>query len=292
MLTLHPKDIPSQDFYSYLVSSIAPRPIALASTISHDDIVNLSPFSFFNFFGANSPIIVFSPNHRGRDGSIKDTLQNVIDVPEVVINLVDYQIVEQMSLSSCEYPSGTNEFVKAGFTEEKSLLVKPPRVKESPVQYECKVLEIKNYHYTNLVICEIMVAHFSESILNEKQRIAHEKTDWVARMGGNWYVRASGEATFEVEKPNAKKGIGFDNIPSKIRFSKILTGNDLGKLGNIDALPDESEIQAYLNTEKIQNFMAEAANGCVFLDNLLHAEAQKLLKENQVKEAWLVLLQS
>lgn len=291
MFSINPLEIPSQELYSYMVSSIAPRPIALASTIDNQGNVNLSPFSFFNFFGANRPILVFSPNHRGRDGSMKDTLQNVLEVPEVVINMVDYAMVEQMSLSSCEYPRGTNEFVKAGFTEEISLVIRPPRVKESKVQYECKVLEVKNYHYTNLVICEVVMVHISDAILDENKKIVHEKTDWVARMGGNWYVRASGDATFEVEKPNVKKGIGFDNIPVNIRYSKILTGNDLGKLGNIEALPTENEVSEFRNSDVMKNIFEQVAFGCAYLDNLLHVEAQKLLKENKLKEAWLVLLQ-
>lgn len=291
MISINPLEIPSQELYGYMVSSIAPRPIALASTVDKDGNVNLSPFSFFNFFGANRPILVFSPNHRGRDGSMKDTLQNVFEVPEVVINMVDYAMVEQMSLSSCEYPRGTNEFIKAGFNEEKSVIVRPPRVKESKVQFECKVLEVKNYHYTNLVICEVVMVHISEDILSENKKIAHEKTDWVARMGGNWYVRASGNATFEVEKPNVKKGMGFDNIPNNIRYSKILTGNDLGKLGNIEELPSEEEVLLYRNSENLKSIFEQVAFGCAFLDNLLHIEAQKLLKENKLKEAWLVLLQ-
>ena len=292
MLTLNPKELDSRVFYSYLTGSVAPRPIAFASTIDKLGNVNLSPFSFFNIMGINPPILVFAPNNRGRDGSKKDTILNLEEVSEVVINIVDYAMVQQMSLSSVEFPRGTNEFVKAGFTEEKSVFVKPPRVKESKAQFECKVLEIKQFGSMNLVICEVVLAHFSEEIIGENGKIAQQKTDWVARMGGDWYVRANEISMFEVEKPITKIGIGYDAIPINIRLSKILTGNHLGQLGNVENLPTQLEIESYRATPTMQNIIEQVMYGCAFLDNLLHAEAAKLLNENKVKQAWLVLLQS
>ncbi|GAB2650104.1 flavin reductase family protein [Emticicia sediminis] len=294
MLTLNPKELDSRVFYSYLTGTVAPRPIAFASTVDKMSNVNLSPFSFFNIMGINPPILVFAPNNRGRDGSKKDTTLNLEEeeVPEVVINMVDYAMVQQMSLSSVEFPRGTNEFIKAGFTEEKSILVKPPRVKESKAQFECKVLEIKQYGSMNLAICEVVLAHFSEEIIGENGKIDQQKTDWVARMGGDWYVRANEISMFEVEKPTTKIGIGYDAIPANIRLSKILTGNHLGQLGNVENLPTQAEIEAYRATSTMQNIIEQIMYGCAFFDNLLHAEAARLLNENKVKEAWLVLLQN
>lgn len=292
MLTLNPKELDSRVFYSYLTGTIAPRPIAFASTVDKMGNVNLSPFSFFNIMSINPPILVFAPNNRGRDGSKKDTTLNLEEVPEVVINMVDYAMVQQMSLSSVEFPRGTNEFMKAGFTEEKSVFVKPPRVKESKAQFECKVLEIRQIGSMNLAICEVLLGHFSEEIIGENGKIDQQKTDWVARMGGDWYVRANEISMFEVEKPTTKIGIGYDAIPTNIRFSKILTGNHLGQLGNVENLPTQEEIEAYRATPTVQNIIEQVMYGCAFLDNLLHVEAAKLLNENKVKEAWLVLLQN
>ena len=292
MLTLDPKVLDSRVFYSYLTGTVAPRPIAFASTVDKSGNVNLSPFSFFNIMGINPPILVFAPNNRGRDSSKKDTILNLEEVPEVVINLVDYSMVQQMSLSSVEFPRGTNEFIKSGFTEEQSIFVKPPRVKESQAQFECKVLKIKQIGTMNLVICEIILAHFSEQIIGENGKIDQQKTDWVARLGGDWYVRVNKSALFEVEKPTTKIGIGYDAIPEKIRLSKILTGNHLGQLGNVETLPSQEEILAFRDTPIMQEIIEQVLYGCAFLDNLLHNEAVKLLNENKVKEAWLVLLQT
>lgn len=291
MLTLNPKELDSRVFYSYLTGTIAPRPIAFASTLDKLGNVNLSPFSFFNIMGINPPILVFAPNNRGRDGSKKDTILNLEEVPEVVINMVDYAMVQQMSLSSVEFPRGMNEFIKAGFVEEKSVFVKPPRVKESKAQFECKVLEIKQFGSMNLVICEVVLAHFSKEIIGENDKIDQQKTDWVARMGGDWYVRANEISMFEVEKPITKIGIGYEAIPANIRLSKILTGNHLGQLGNVENLPTQTEIEAYRATETMQNIIEQVMYGCAFLDNLLQTEAAKLLNENKVMEAWVVLLQ-
>ena len=267
-----------RDFYAYATSLIAPRPIAFASTIDLQGNVNLSPFSFFNFVGIDPPILVFSPNRRGKDNSQKDTTINLHQVPEVVINLVDYSMVQQISLSSCEYPKGVNEFLKAGFTEEKSLKVKPPRVKESPVSLECKVLEIKEYGTANIVICEVLLAHINNSLLDENDKIDQQKTDWVARMGGDWYARITLEAMFEVPKPTRTTGIGIDQIPDFIKFSKELSGNDLGKLGNIEKLPSLEEIKLYKSENQIVN-----------IENIFQ-KAIVLLEQNKIKEAWLCLM--
>lgn len=290
-MTINPKDLEPRHFYSYMTAAVAPRPIAFASTIDATGNVNLSPFSFFNFMGINPPLLVFSPNNRGRDGSKKDTVLNLQEIPEVVINMVDYAMVQQMSLSSCEYPKGVNEFTKSGFTEEKSLIVRPPRVKESPAQFECKVLEIREIGSANIVVCEVLMAHFDDTILDENGKIDQTKTDWVARLGADWYSRANKPSLFEVPKPNLKLGIGFDQIPEKIRFSKILSGNDLGMLGNSEALPTAEEIKEYREHPHVQELINQALCGCTFLDDLLQNEAKQLLTQNKVKEAWLMLMQ-
>lgn len=267
-----------REFYTYATSLIAPRPIAFASTIDSQGNVNLSPFSFFNFVGIDPPILIFSPNRRGKDNSHKDTTLNLHQIPEVVINLVDYSMVQQMSLSSCEYPKGTNEFLKAGFTEEKSVKVQPPRVKESPVSFECKVLEIKEYGTANIIICEVLMAHINDSLLGENGKIDQQKTDWVARMGGDWYARITPEAMFEVPKPIRTTGIGIDQIPAFIRHSNELSGNDLGKLGNVEKLPTLEQINRY----RSENQSIESEN--------LFQKAKLLLDKNKIQEAWVLLL--
>lgn len=279
MVTINPKDVSTADFHSYLLSSIAPRPIAFASTVDGEGNVNLSPFSFFNVFGSNPPTLIFSPNKRVRDGSGKDTLDNVQEVDEVVINMVDFSMVEQMSLASCEYPKGTNEFKKAGFTEAKSHLIKPPRVAEAKVAFECKIKQIismgEQGGAANLIICEVVMAHVSEDILGENGKIDPTKTDWVARMGGDWYCRASGEATFEVPKPNILLGVGVDAIPEFVKQSGLFTGNDLGRLGNIAKLPTDEELDVF----EIDN------EG---MDLLILAK--ELVQKNEVKKAWMAIL--
>ena len=241
-------------------------------------MVNLSPFSFFNLFSTNPPVLIFSPSRRVRDNTVKHTLENVKEVAEVVINIVSYSMVDQASLASCEYPQGVNEFVKAGFTELPSVKVKPPRVAESPASFECKVNQIiplgNEGGAGNLIICEILLAHFSESILDASGVIDPQKLDAVARMGGDFYCRAHGESIFKVAKPNTKLGIGFDQLPERIRKSKILSGNDLAKLANIEKLP-----------------LAENPVNATNLDeDALHHFAKKLLAEGKVEEAWAILL--
>ena len=231
MITIDPREIPTPKLHGYLLGAVSPRPICFASTVDKEGLVNLSPYSFFNVFSANPPVMIFSPARRVRDNTTKHTLENVHQTREVVINIVSYNMVQQMSLSSTEYPKEVNEFVKAGFTEIASEVVKPPRVKEAPVQFECKVNEIvalgNEGGAGNLVICEVVKLHLNENILDENGRIDPLKIDTVARMGGNWYSRAK-SGLFEVEKPLTTLGIGVDALPEGIRFSKVLSGNDLG----------------------------------------------------------------
>jgi flavin reductase (DIM6/NTAB) family NADH-FMN oxidoreductase RutF len=277
MLTINPKEVSVAVLHSYLQGAIAPRPIAFASTIDKEGNVNLSPFSFFNVFGTNPPTLIFSPNRRVRDGSQKHTLENVLEHDEVVINMVDFSMVEQMSLASCEYEKGINEFVKGGFTEVASVLVKPPRVLESKAAFECKVKQVQMSQEggsPNLVICEVVLAHFSEDILDENGRIDQTKTDWVARLGGDWYCRASGDALFEVSKPSIHKGIGIDSIPGFIKNDSSFSGNDLGRLGNIEKLPSDDEIATFIKENPNENYKKLA---------------KSLLKQGKIKEAWMAL---
>ena len=244
---------------AHMLSAIAPRPIAFASTIDKDGTPNLSPYSFFNAFGSKPPTLIFSPARRVRDNTIKHTLENVYETMEVVINVVSYPMVQQVSLSSCEFPKGISEFEKAGFTPIASQLVKPFRVKESPVQFECKVKQVIETGTEggagNLIVCEILLMHVNEDVLDENGRIDQNKIDLVARCGYDWYCRASGPALFEVAKPNLKLGIGIDNIPDEIKHSEVLTGNDLGQLGNVEAVPNYEEVQAFAQIPEIVRLM-------------------------------------
>lgn len=292
MLRINPKDYSTAEFHSYLLGVIAPRPIAFASTIDKDGNVNLSPFSFFNVFGANPPVLIFSPARRVRDNTTKHSLENARATKEVVINIVNYPMVQQMSLASTEYPKGVNEFVKSGFTEQASEVVKPPRVKEAPAAFECVVKEIietgPDGGAGNLIICEVVMAHISEKILDAKGKIDPHKIDNVGRMGGDWYVRASGNALFEVAKPIRNLGIGVDQIPEEIRLSKILTGNDLGMLANVEHIPDPfTDAEKMQNQQLIKILRLQAADR----KNQIHQYAHHLLEENKVEEAWKVLLE-
>ncbi|MBI4947185.1 MAG: flavin reductase family protein [Bacteroidetes bacterium] len=284
MLTLDPKQLSVSALQGYLSHAVAPRPVAFVSTIDKNGNPNLSPFSFFNLFSTNPPVAIFSPARSGRTNTTKNTHDNVLDVPEAVINVVTYDMVHQTSLSSSEFPKGTNEFVKSGFTMLPSEMVKPPRVKESPVHMECKVKEVielgKNAAAGNLVICEIVLIHVSEAVLNENKFIDPHKLDLVGRLGGNWYVRASGNALFEVTKPSSPLGIGVDALPEKIRNSSVLTGNNLGQLGNVAKLPEREEVMAYKN-QFLKNVSGEKE---------IHIIAKKLLDEGKVEEGWKTLL--
>lgn len=293
MLSLKLSDLKPAEVQNYLQHAIAPRPICFASTIDKEGNVNLSPFSFFNMFSSNPPIVAFSPARRVRDNSTKHTLQNVIDVPEVVINIVDYNMVQQMSLSSCEYPKGTNEFEKAGFTQEKSTLVKPPMVKESKIKLECKVNQIIELGTQggagNMVIAEVLMMHIDESILNPENKIDQTKLDLVARLGGNWYTRVNASTLFEVEKPNVQLGIGFDALPLSVRSSNILTGNDLAQLANVNEFPN---VDATFNDDNLKNIIQYFSINPEEMERELHSYAKKLLEEGKVNHAWQILLAS
>ncbi len=251
MLTIDPKELPIPKLHHYLLGSIGPRPIAFASTIDAEGNRNLAPFSFFNVFSANPPILIFSPARSGRTNTTKNTHDNVKTVPEVVINVVTYDMVHQMSLTSSPFEAGVDEFEKAGFTPIASDTIRPFRVKESPVQIECKVLEIKelgqNGGAGNLVICEVQKIHIDERVLDENQMVDQKKIDLVSRMGGNWYCRANDTSMFEVDKPITTIGVGVDSLPINIRTSSQLTGNDLGILGNMLTIPTDEEIKAELS---------------------------------------------
>jgi flavin reductase (DIM6/NTAB) family NADH-FMN oxidoreductase RutF len=288
MLTIDPKEVSSGKLHRYLLGAIGPRPIAFASTIDAKGRPNLSPFSFFNVFGSNPPTLIFSPARRGRDNTVKHTYNNVKNTAEVVINIVNYNIVQQMSLSSTEYAEGVNEFEKAGFSMLKSDLVKPFRVAESPVQFECRVKQVietgQEGGAGNLVICEVLKMHVDKSILDEDGFIDQHKIDLVGRMGGNWYSRAN-MGMFEVPKPLSSLGIGVDVIPEEIKQSKILTGNDLGKLGNVEKLPQKEEIAKFM-AENID--LAELLNTNNIND--IHTRAQLFLEKNNTDAAWKLLL--
>jgi flavin reductase (DIM6/NTAB) family NADH-FMN oxidoreductase RutF len=293
MLTLNPKELATKDLHGYLLSSVGPRPIALASTVDENGRPNLSPYSFFNVFSANPPIAIFSPARRVRNNTTKHTLENVALTKEVVINVVSHSIVEQTSLSSSEYEAGIDEFVKAGFTPIPSDIVKPFRVKESPVQMECVVKEIVSLGTEggagNLVICEIVKIHVSEHILDEQQQIDPHKIDLVGRMGANWYCRASGEAIFEVQKPNSKIGIGYDQLPIRVRNSFILSGNDLAKLANFEKIPSEELVEIFKENTDIAKVLHAGFDDEETREEL-HKHAKHLLENNEVEAAWKTLL--
>jgi flavin reductase (DIM6/NTAB) family NADH-FMN oxidoreductase RutF len=290
-MKIFPSEIKTSQLHAYLLGAIAPRPICFASTIDEDGNMNLSPFSFFNVFGSKPPILVFSPARRVRNNTIKHTLENAIRTREVVINVVNYAIVQQMSLASCEYDKGVNEFEKAGLTPIASEMVKPFRVKESPVQLECKVLEVKATGEEggagNLVICEVVCMHINDAVLNEQLQIDPHKIDLVARMGGDFYCRASGNAVFEVAKPNLNLGVGVDQLPEAIRLSKVLTGNHLGVLGNCTLVP---EIDEAFSDEHLVELLTRPYTSTEERINALHSYAKELLDANKIDQAWQVLL--
>jgi len=292
MISIDPRTIPVAKVHGYLLGAVAPRPIALVSTVDADGEDNLSPFSFFNVFSANPPIAIFSPARRGRDNTTKHTYENVKAHAECVINIVNYDMVQQMSLSSTEYPKGVSEFVKSGLTAEPSIIVKPKRVAVSPVQLECKVKEVVELGVEggagNLVICEIVQIHINQDVLDENGRIDPYLIDQVARMGGDWYSRAR-TGMFEVPKPLERCGMGVDQLPADIKFSKVLTGNHLGILGNTEQIPNETDVNEYKLTE-LSDLFLEFENDPVALELSLHQRAAGLLDENKLNEAWMTLL--
>ena len=288
-MIITPGTISTKQFHAYLLGSISPRPICFASTMDEDGNPNLSPFSFFNTFGSQPPILIFSPARRVRDNTTKHTLQNVQATKEVVINVVTYDMVQQTSLASCEYPKGVNEFEKSGFTPIASDLVKPFRVKESPVNLECKVLQIIETGTEggagNLVICEIVRMHIDDRILDDQQQIDPHKIDLVARMGMDYYCRASGAAVFEVPKPNLDLGIGIDNLPESIRNSNILTGNDLGMLANCTKAPLVKQAEG-----RLIDIVQGNSHNKELLNRALHLYAKELLAAHEIEKAWQALL--
>jgi flavin reductase (DIM6/NTAB) family NADH-FMN oxidoreductase RutF len=294
MLTIDPAQVKTNVLHAYLLGAVAPRPIAFASTIDKDGNPNLSPFSFFNVFSANPPIAIFSPARSGRTNTNKNTFDNVQEVKEVVINVVNYDLVEQASLASTEYPKGVNEFIKAGLTPIPSDKVKPFRVKESPVQFECRVREVIELGNEggagNLVVCEILLMHINEAVLDKEGHIDPNKIDLVARMGANWYCRASGAALFQVAKPLLTRGVGVDAIPSHIRTSNILTGNNLAQLGNVEQIPGPADVNHYKQSGAISEAYELYGRNLHKLEDHLHHIAKRLLDDGKVAEAWKVLL--
>jgi flavin reductase (DIM6/NTAB) family NADH-FMN oxidoreductase RutF len=275
----------------FLQHAIAPRPICLASTINKSGQVNLSPFSFFNLFSSNPPVVVFSPSRRVRDNTTKHTLENIHEVPEVVINIVTMEMVQQVSLASCEYPKGVDEFAKAGFTAEPASLVKPPMVKESPIKMECRVLEVKSLGNEggagNLVIAEVIRMHIDDSLLDENKKMDQRKIHHVGRLGGDWYCVVNESNLFQVEKPNTKLGIGLDSLPASIRNSSVLTGNNLGQLGNVHETP---VVDASYDDDHLKQIIQYYSLNPEDMEKELHLHAKKLLEQGKVQEAWQVLL--
>ena len=294
MITLNPSDLTTIELQTYMQYAIAPRPICFVSTIDKAGNVNLSPFSFFNMFSTNPPICVFSPARRVRDNTTKHSLENVLEVPECVINIVNYDMVRQTSLASVEYPKGVNEFIKAGFTQLKSELVKPPRVAESPVQMECFVKQViplgTDAGAGNLVLAEIKRIHIREEILDDSGKIDQVKIDLVARLGGDWYCRVTKDNLFQVEKPVRTLGIGVDSIPSSIRKSDILTGNNLGQLGNVEHLPSDEEIAQFQSDPELKQILDTTIGDHSNRERELHQYARRLLENGMVAEAWKTLL--
>ena len=285
------KELKSYEVQYYLQHVIAPRPICFASTIDKAGHVNLSPFSFFNLFSSNPPIVIFSPARRGRDNTTKHTLQNVLEVPEVVINIVTYDMVQQTSLASCEFTKEVSEFTKAGFTEEPATLVTPPMVKESKIKLECKVIEIKPLGTEggagNLVICEVLRLHIDDSLLDENKKIDQRKINHIARLGGDWYCVVNENNLFQVEKPNTQLGIGIDALPENIRKSKILSGNNLGQLANVQEIP---AVQVFFDDAHLKQIIQYYSINPDEMETELHAYAKKLLDAGNINEAWQVLL--
>lgn len=293
MVTINPSEIPVPKLHHYLLGSVGPRPIAFASTVDADGNDNLAPFSFFNVFSANPPIMIFSPARSGRTNQTKDTYNNVKVIPEVVINVVSYDIVQQMSLASSPFTADISEFEKAGFTAIDSETIRPKRVAESPVQFECKVIEVKELGDQggagNLVICEVQRIHLKEEILDEGGMVDQHKIDLVSRMGGNWYCRADKGSMFEITKPITTVGIGFDGLPDDIRSSSILTGNNLGQLAGIEELPNETDVNEYKLIE-LSDLFVSLEDEPEKLELELHKRSQELLEENKLDEAWMTLL--
>ncbi|MEM9361292.1 MAG: flavin reductase family protein [Bacteroidota bacterium] len=291
--TIDPSTISQQDLHGILLTAVAPRPICFASTINASGNVNLSPFSYFNVFSSNPPVLIFSPARSGRDNTHKHSYLNVKEVPEVVINIVNHAIVEQMSLSSTAYDRGVNEFTKSGLTQVPSELVKPPRVGEAPVSFECTVQQTielaEEPGAGNLIIAKVERIHLNADYLTD-EKLDTQKLDLVGRMGGSWYVKASGNALFEIPKPIQTKGIGVDALPKEIRESQVLTGNNLGRLGNLEALPSEADINSVQEDDEVKMMVKKVGKESGKLKNQLHWLAQQILSEGDTTKAMAILL--
>lgn len=294
MKTINPKEVPAAELHGYLLGAIAPRPIAFASTVDKEGNVNLSPFSYFNVFGTNPATLIFSPSRRVRGNTNKHTLENVLEVKEVVINMVNFSMVEQMSLASTEYDKGVNEFLKSGFTPVDSIMVRPPRVKESPASFECLVKDIietgKEGGAGNLIICEVVLVHLAENILDEENRVDPYKLDAVARMGCDFYCRAQGEAIFKIPKPTRNHGMGIDNLPAYILNSSILTGNNLARLAGMERIPTDHDIQMFKQELLYKEIEEQRVKDPQNFEISTHQCAKKLIERGEVKTAWLILL--
>lgn len=281
----------SSEKQQWLQHAIAPRPVCFASTIDRQGHVNLSPFSFFNLFSSNPPIVIFSPARRGRDNTLKHTLENIYEVPEFVINMVDMDMVQQVSLASCEYPKAVDEFIKAGFTKEAASMVGPPMVKEAKIKLECRVNEVKSLGDQGgagqLVIAEVCCMHVDESILGEDGKIDQRKMHFVARLGGDWYCRVDAHNLFKVPKPNTQLGIGVDALPAGIRNSNMLTGNHLGMLGNVHEIP---AIDPAFEDARLKNIIQYYSISPAEMEKELHTYAAELLQQGKIREAWQILL--
>jgi len=287
MQTIDPETISIPELHGILLGAVSPRPIAFVSTVDKMGLVNLSPFSFFNVFSANPPILIFSPARRVNGNTTKDTLDNVLEVKECCISIVNYAMVQQVSLSSTEYHKDVNEYIKAGFTEVANEKIKPPRVKESPVSFECIVKDIQPLGSEggagNLVICEVVLIHLDENILDEDGKINPIKIDSVARMGGDWYSRINDNNIFKVAKPLRSKGIGIDQLPPVIKNSAVLTGNDLAILANVEQLPTLAKYSGIFSPAEL--------NQLSLLDiSARHEQAQQYIKNNHLDKAWITLL--
>ncbi len=292
MPSFDPKKIPMPQLHQLLLGAVSPRPIAFASTIDEQGNPNLAPYSFFNVFSANPPIAIFSPARRGRDNTTKHTYENVKVVKECVINIVNYAMVQQVSLASTEYPKGVNEFVKTGLTPIASEMVKPFRVKESPVQLECKVREVIELGNEggagNLIVCEVLMIHVNDDVLDADGRISPLKMDQVARLGGHWYTRAI-KGLFELPQPTTQIGIGFDQLPKDILHSAVLSGNDLAQLAGVVDIPDETAVNEYKLIELADLFL-ELEGNAGELEKSLHQRAKALIEEKKITDAWMTLL--
>ena len=287
--TFDPQQLSTPVLHGYLLAAVGPRPIALASTIDNQGRINLSPFSFFNVFSANPPVMIFSPARRGKDNTTKDTYENVLEIPEVVINVVNHSMVEQVSLASSEFPKEINEFQKAGLTEVASEKVRPPRVGESPVSFECTVQEVITLGAEggagNLIISEVKLLHIHSQYLDTQEKLDTTKLDLVGRMGGSWYTRASGNSLFQVEKPARSLGIGIDQLTESIRNSTVLSGNNLARLGSMPNLPDNQEIQDW-KTKPGNMELYDKPNAM----EQLHMTAKQMIEKDQIQQALLILM--